>query len=70
MKDRDFLLIQGDMMSRLHLKAGPMRDLFAIIYNISKDGVHAYHASTDHMAEWLGISERHVREIIKILIES
>ena len=57
-------------MSRLHLKAGPMRDLFAIIYNISKDGVHTYHASTDHMAEWLGISERHVREIIKILIES
>ena len=58
------------MMSRLHLRAGPMRDLFALIYNISKDGIHTYRASRDQIAEWLGCSERHVVEIINVLLES
>ena len=70
MKDKDFLLIQGDMMSRLHLKAGPMRDLFALIYNISKDGIHTYRASREQIAEWLCCSERHVADIIKTLLDS
>jgi len=57
-------------MCRLHLKAGPMRDLFALIYNISKDGIHTYRASTDKIAEWLGCSERHAVDLIHILMES
>ena len=70
MKDRDFLLIQGDMQSRLHLRPGLMRDLFAIIYNYSKDGVNTYRASTEKMAEWLGCSERHVMDLINTLLKS
>ena len=69
MKDRDFLLIQGDMLTRLHLR-GASRDLFAIIYNVTKDGIHTYQASTEHIAEWLGVSERQVMDLIKNLIES
>ena len=70
MKDRDFLVIQYDMMTKLHLKPGPMRDLFAIIYNYSKDGIHTYRASMDVLAEQLGVSERHAQDLVKILLES
>ena len=70
MKDRDFLVIQYDMMTKLHLKPGPMRDLFAIIYNYSKDGIHTYRASMDVLAEQLGVSERHAQDLVRILLES
>lgn len=69
MKDTDFLLIQGNIRTRLHLR-GASCDLFSLIYNVSKDGVHTYHASLDMMAEWLDVSERQVKDIIKVLLES
>ena len=70
MKDRDFLVIQYDMMTKLHLKPGPMRDLFAIIYNYSKDGIHTYRASMDALAEQIGVSERYAISLVNTLLAS
>ena len=42
--------------------------VFAMIHGFTKDGTHQYVGSFEYIAEWLGISPRSTKEIIKNLI--
>lgn len=68
--NRNFLLIPLDITDRIHLYSGPMRDLFANIYNFSKDGKHTYRASIDEIMAFLHVSENTARAYVNILLKS
>lgn len=68
--NRNFLLIPLDITDRIHLYSGPMRDLFANIYNFSKDGKHTYRASIDEIMAFLHVSENTARTYVNILLKS
>ena len=68
--NRNFLLIPLDITDRIHLYSGPMRDLFANIYNFSKDGVHTYRATIDDIMAFLHVSENSARAYVNALLNS
>ena len=69
-KNRNFLLIPLDITDRIHLYSGPMRDLFANIYNFSKDGIHTYRATIDDIMAFLHCSENSARNYVNVLLAS
>lgn len=66
MKDTDFTIHQGWMISKLHL-TGPSRDLYSLIYGYTKDGQSWYEANVANIQEWLGMSERTVQRHLRQL---
>ena len=69
MKDTDFIIKQGWMVTKLHL-AGPSLELYALIYGYTKDGVSWYETNVANIMEWLAVSERTVQRHLKMLVEA
>lgn len=69
MKDTDFIIKQGWMMTKLHL-AGKDLELFALIYGYTKDGTSWYETNIENIKEWLTSSDRCVQRHLKGLVDS
>lgn len=69
-KNRNFLLIPLDITDAIHIYSGELRDLFAQVYNFSKDGAHVYRASIKDMMDFLHVSENTARKHINTLVDS
>ena len=68
MKDSDFIIKQGWMVSKLHLR-GMSLELYALVYGYTKDGETWYETNIANIMEWLMASEstvhRHLRELVE-----
>lgn len=68
MKDTDFIIKQGWMVTKLHLK-GMSLELYALVYGYTKDGASWYETNIANIMEWLVASEstvhRHLRELVE-----
>lgn len=69
MRDTDFIIEQGWMMTRLHLE-GAARAIYALIYGYSKDGCTWYETNKSNICEWLGVTERTVQAHLSKLISA
>lgn len=67
MKRTDYIVILAPMVTELGLTGNSLL-VFAMIHGFTKDGTHQYVGSFEYIAEWLGISPRSTKEIIKNLI--
>lgn len=68
MKDSDFIIKQGWMVTKLHLR-GMSLELYALVYGYTKDGETWYETNIANIVEWLVASEstvhRHLRELVE-----
>lgn len=69
MKDTDFIIKQGWMVSKLHLE-GKALELYALIYGYTKDGESWYETNISNIMEWLMASERTVQNHLRALVDS
>ena len=67
MKRTDYIVILAPMVTELGLTGNALL-VFAMIHGFTKDGNHQYIGSFEYIAEWLGISLRSSKMIIKNLI--
>ena len=67
MKRTDYIVILAPMVTELGLTGNALL-VFAMIHGFTKDGNHQYVGSFEYIAEWLGISLRSAKMIIKNLI--
>ena len=69
MKDTDFIIKQGWMISKLGLHGMPL-ELYALVYGYTKDGSSWYETNIANIMEWLGAAERTVQYHLKSLVEA
>lgn len=69
MKDTDFIIKQGWMVSKLHL-TGLDLELYALVYGYTKDGASWYETNIENIMEWLGAAERTVQYHLKTLVDA
>ena len=69
MKDSDFIIKQGWMVSKLGLHGMPL-ELYALVYGYTKDGSSWYETNIANIMEWLGAAERTVQYHLKSLVEA
>lgn len=68
MKDENYIIIQGWMISKLELKGNELL-IYAIIYGFSQDGESTFYGSISFIEKMLNISRKTVIETLKSLIE-
>lgn len=68
MKDSDFIIKQGWMVSKLGL-TGIDLELYALVYGYTKDGETWYEANIANIMDWLVLAERTVQKHLKMLVE-
>lgn len=66
MKDRDYIVIQAPMVSKLNL-SGNNLIIFALIHGYTKDGVHKFTGSIDYICKWTNLSRPSVIATLKAL---
>lgn len=69
MKDTDFIIKQGWMVSKLGLR-GKSLELYALVYGYTKDGVSWYETNIANIMDWLVAAERTVQYHLKDLVAS
>lgn len=69
MKDSDFIIKQGWMVSKLGLY-GVDLELYALVYGYTKDGETWYETNIANIMEWLNVSDRTVQSHLKMLVEA
>lgn len=69
MKDSDFIIKQGWMVSKLGLH-GVDLELYALVYGYTKDGVSWYETNIANIMDWLDVSDRTVQSHLKLLVEA
>ena len=69
MKDSDFIIKQGWMVSKLGLH-GKSLELYALVYGYTKDGVSWYETNIANIMEWLVAAERTVQYHLKDLVSA
>lgn len=69
MKDTDFIIKQGWMVSKLHL-TGLDLELYALVYGYTKDGETWYETNIENMSEWCLTSDRSIQRHLKVLVDS
>ena len=69
MKDSDFILKQGWMVTKLSL-TGIDLELYALIYGFTKDGSSWYETNIANMMDWLQLAERTVQKHLSLLVEA
>lgn len=69
MKDTDFIIKQGWMVSKLGLH-GVDLELYALVYGYTKDGSSWYETNIANIMDWLNISDRTVQSHLKMLVEA
>lgn len=67
MKQDDYIVIQGWMVSELGLKGNELI-IFALVHGFCKDGKHEFTGSISYIKEWTNISERTVITILQRLV--
>lgn len=68
MQERNFLIIQGFMRTKLNLKGNELL-AYALIYGFSQDGESVFSGSSKYVADWLGIDRRNALDVLKRLTE-
>ena len=68
MKENNYITIPGFLRTRLNLKGNELL-ITALIYGFSQDGKSWFHGKTEYIAEWVGVSEKHVLRILKNLTD-
>ena len=66
MRDRDYIVIQAPMVSKLSL-SGNNLIIFALIHGYTKDGVHKFTGSIDYICKWTNLSRPSVIATLKAL---
>ena len=69
MKDTDFIIKQGWMVSKLGL-TGIDLELYALVYGYTKDGDSWYETNIANMMDWLQLADRTVQKHLKALVEA
>ena len=69
MRDTDFIIKQGWMVTKLHL-SGAALEIYALIYGYTKDGESWYECNISNISEWLLVSERTVQRHLSTLTDS
>ena len=69
MKDSDFIIKQGWMVTKLGLH-GKSLELYALVYGYTKDGVSWYETNIANIMDWLVAAERTVQYHLKDLVSS
>lgn len=69
MRDTDFMIKQGWMVTRLHLN-GTALDIYALVYGYTKDGASWYETQKANICEWLGVTERCIQSHISALVKA
>lgn len=69
MKDTDFIIKQGWMVTKLGLY-GVDLELYALVYGYTKDGKTWYETNIANIMEWLNVSDRTVQSHLKMLVEA
>lgn len=67
MDDKNFILIQGWMRTKLKLSGAELL-IYAIIHNFSQDGIGTFDGTYEYLAEWIGASRRTVIYSINSLL--
>lgn len=68
MRNSDYIVIQGFMVSELNL-SGNKLIVYAIIHGFSKDGVHEFNGSLGYICKWTNLSKNTVISTLNALIE-
>ena len=68
MEDRNYIVIQGWMRTRLNLKGSELL-AYALIYGFSQDGETWFTGSARYVSEWLGIDRRNAIDVLKRLAD-
>lgn len=68
MKDSDFIIKQGWMVSKLGL-TGIDLEIYALVYGYTKDGETWYETNIANIMDWLVLAERTVQKHLKMLVE-
>ena len=69
MKDSDFIIKQGWMVSKLGLH-GVDLELYALVYGYTKDGSSWYETNIANIMDWLDVSDRTVQSHLKMMVEA
>lgn len=69
MRDTDFIIKQGWMVTRLHL-SGAALEIYALIYGYTKDGESWYECNISNISEWLLVTDRTVQNHLSDLIKA
>lgn len=67
-KDSNYILVQGWMVTDLHLKGNELL-VFAIIHGFSQDGENRFTGSLQYLADWTSATKQGVMKNLKSLIE-
>lgn len=67
-KDDNYVITFGWMMSQLHLK-GRELTIYSIIYGFSQDGQSYFTGSLQYLAEWASCTKRQVQNVLADLVE-
>lgn len=68
MEEKNFLVIQGWMRTKLGLKGSELL-AYALIYGFSQDGESLFCGSAKYVADWIGIDRRNALEVLRRLTE-
>ena len=68
MEEKNFLVIQGWMRTKLGLKGSELL-AYALIYGFSQDGESLFCGSAKYVADWIGVDRRNALEVLKRLTE-
>ena len=67
-KDSNYILVQGWMVTDLHLKGNELL-VFAIIHGFSQDGENRFTGSLQYLADWTSATKQGVMKNLKSLVE-
>ena len=67
-KDDNFIVIQGWMLSKLHLIGNDLL-VYAIIYGFTQDGYTTFKGSQRYLADWCNATERGIKNNLKRLLD-
>lgn len=67
-KDENFIVIQGFMINRLHLKGNELL-VYAIIYGFAQTPNTYFTGSRRYLASWLNVSIKTVQSILNTLVD-
>lgn len=66
--DNNYVNVFGWMVNVLELKGNELL-VYALIYGFSQDGKSSFSGSQDYIAEWLGATDRTVRNVLTSLVD-
>lgn len=68
MKDKNYIVVQGWMRTKLNLKGSELL-AFSLIYGFSQDEESWFSGSSKYVADWLGIDRRNALDVLKRLTQ-